>query len=191
MYSDWRRARATIVSVGFSPPLLVNWLPAWVAELFGWAEGQGYDRERGVCAAAAGELAAVGDEEIFHVVRLAVFVDDAVALIFGHAIRSHIVRGRKRLVVHGPFGADGFVEGVGLLEPVLLHGEVVRVIVYVDVRNRHAVLVLAIRMERDAIVFAGHVLADDPDSREIHIVVDPGSAIASPFAGTKVGGEAG
>src|SRR5580704_10659977 len=48
-----------------------------VGEIFGLAEGEGYDRERGVFAAAAGELAAVGDEEIVHVVRLPVFVNDA------------------------------------------------------------------------------------------------------------------
>src|ERR1700733_16288318 len=34
MYSDWRRARATIVSVGFSPPLLVNWLPSETKRFF-------------------------------------------------------------------------------------------------------------------------------------------------------------
>ena len=93
-------------------------------------------------------------------------------------------------MVHGALRADGFVERIRLLKAVVLHGEIVGMIVGVDVGNRHAVLVLSFRVQRDAIGFARQVFADDPHAREIHVVINHRGAVAAPFAGQQVCREA-
>ena len=65
-----------------------------VGDVVGLTYRQGHDGEGRVLRSAGRELAAVRDEEIFDVVRLAPLVDDAVARILRHAVSAEIV-GRR------------------------------------------------------------------------------------------------
>src|SRR5699024_4611743 len=129
---------------------------------------------------AGGVLAAVGDEQVVNVVRLAVLVAHAVARLFAHAAGAHVVGGRVGWRAHDARRPGGFVNGCTLLVRVLTHGVVVRVAGVVDVGRRQAVLVAAVHIERDAVVRARQVLADDPHARHVGVLVDGRGEIAAP-----------
>ena len=90
--------------------------------------------------------------------------------------------GRRR-IGHG--GADGLVDGGTLLVGVIAHGDVVRMIVEMHARHRHAELVLGLRIQRDAVGFLRHVLADQPHAGHTRIGFHRAGEGASPRAGVQ------
>ena len=127
------------------------------------------DRQRRIAGRAAGELAAVGDEQVLDVVGLAELVHHAVPRLLAHPVGAEVVRagiGRRR-IGHG--GADGLVDRGALLVGVVAHRDVVGMIVEMHARHRHAELVLGLRIERDAVGLLRHVLADQPHAGHARI----------------------
>ena len=121
-----------------------------LGDVVGLADGQRHDGQRRVLRAAGRELAAVGDEQVLDVVRLAPFVDHAVARLLAHPVGAEIVRrgiGRRR---EGTRRADRLIERLARLVGMVAHRDVVRMVVEGDVGDRHAVLVLQVAMQRHA-----------------------------------------
>src|SRR5215469_2794927 len=62
-----------------------------VGQIFGLPDRQRNDGQSGILSATAGELTAVGDEQIRDVVSLAVFVAHAVPRLFALTAGTHVV----------------------------------------------------------------------------------------------------
>ncbi len=119
--------------------------------------------------------------------RLPVLVHHAVLRLFAHPVGAEIVRrgiGRRRECADR---ADGFVKRLALRIGVVAHGNIVRVIVIIDIGNRQAVFVLHILAERDAVFLLRHVFADDPQARHVDIIVERRGEAAPPAAGIEEG----
>src|SRR5712671_8009975 len=88
-----------------------------------------HDRQRWIAGGAAGELAAIRDEQVLDVVGLAEFVHHAVPRLLAHPVATQVVGAwiGRRWIGHG--GADGLVDGGSLLVGVIAHRDVVRMIV--------------------------------------------------------------
>src|SRR6478672_8828285 len=66
---------------------------------------------------------------------------------------------------------------------VLAHRDVVRMIVEMHARDRHAELVLGLRVERDAVGLLRHVLADQPHARHPRVRFHGAGERPAPSAG--------
>src|SRR4029079_15693338 len=94
---------------------------------------------------------AVGDEQAGHVVRLAPPGDHAVLGPFAHATGAHVVGRGVRRRAHAPGRADALVDGLALVPGVLPHGNVIGMVVEVDVGGREPVLVGDVAVQGDAV----------------------------------------
>ena len=110
------------------------------------------------------------------------FVDDSVFRFFAHAARAHVVRRRVGRSTVRPDRSDGFVEQLGLAVAVVPHGDVVRMIVEVHVRNGQTVAVGHRRVERDAVGLLRQVFADHPEPRRVGVAVEDFCEVPSPRA---------
>ena len=110
-------------------------------DIVGLADGQCHDGERRVLRRPGGELAAIRHEQVLDVVRLTPCVDDTIPGIFTHAVGAEVVgRGIGRRAVDF-LGAGRLIDRSTLLEGMFAHGQVIGVIVEMDVGHRHAMLI--------------------------------------------------
>ena len=158
------------------------------ADVVGLADRKRDNRQGRIAGSTGRELTAVRDEQIPDVMRLPIFVDDAVARLFAHPICPQVmgagVRGRRERARR----SDCVVHRGALLVRMIAHGDVVGVVVIVDARDRHSVGVLHHRIERDPVGLLRQVLADQPHPGHVRIAVDRRREAAAPGARVEEGG---
>lgn len=149
------------------------------------------DRQRRVCRRAGGELASIGDKEVFDVVGLAPFIADPIFATSALAAGAQIVSGRTWRNPDDPGRTDGVIDHCASRKTVIPHGNVVRMIVKMDVWNRHPELIPFRRVERHSVRLLRHVFAHKPHARGISVGFHRVREVATPAPNVCARGEAG
>ena len=80
----------------------------------------------------------------------------------------------------GPFRPDRIIDRTALLVGMVAHGNVVGVVGEGDLWCRQAMGILELGVEFDPVAFLRHILADDPHTRHMRVVVHLGGKVAPP-----------
>ena len=110
--------------------------------MIGLPDRQRDDCQRWIFRGARRKLTAIGHEKVRHIVRLAPFVDDAIARLLAHAVRPEIVRRRIGGRREGTHRSDGVVKCAALLVGVAAHRDVISMIVEMHIRDRQVELIV-------------------------------------------------
>ncbi|MNQ71916.1 hypothetical protein D3C85_866050 [compost metagenome] len=108
------------------------------------------------------------------------FIADTIRLFETHATRAHVMGGRVRRNPVCLERANCFVHRAALFEGVFTHGNVIGMVIVVNVGHWYPETILGVIAQCDAIALTRHVFAHQPHAGKVSVIVHDSGEILAP-----------